>query len=170
VPIFQRATNGSQNSPKYLARQAFFAFHDTLRGFCAILRPLRGTLRGVGWRPPGRRGVGGRKPPPLKGSNHARFLAKDEGRRIHLRGIGAAGIFRFTRHPPRILFDFASFKRHPPRGRLETPRAEGGRGEETSPLSLSVLTRPTKGRRILMISEVLLAAILHTFVCRFSNP
>ena len=30
----------------------------------------------------GRRGVGGRKPPPLKGSKHARFLAKDEGRRI----------------------------------------------------------------------------------------
>jgi hypothetical protein len=30
----------------------------------------------------GRRGVGGRKPPPSKWSKHARFLAKDEGRRI----------------------------------------------------------------------------------------
>ena len=49
----------------YLAWQAFFALLDTLRGFCAILRPLRGTLREVGWRPPGRRGVGGRKPPPF---------------------------------------------------------------------------------------------------------
>ena len=34
------------------------------------------------WGVQGRRGVGGRKPPPLKGSKHARFLAKDEGRRI----------------------------------------------------------------------------------------
>ena len=65
VPIFQRATSGSQNSPAVLAPQAFFALLDTLRGFCAILRPLNDTLRGVKNRPPGRRGVGGRKPPPL---------------------------------------------------------------------------------------------------------
>ena len=45
-----------------------------------------------------------------------------------------AAFFRFTRHPPRILYDLASFKRHPPRGQKQTPRAEGGRGEETSPL------------------------------------
>ena len=49
----------------HLAWQDFFASLDSLRGYCAILRPLRGTLREVGWRPPGRRGVRGGKPPPF---------------------------------------------------------------------------------------------------------
>ena len=44
-------------------------------GYC-----LKGSVKNEGVQ--GRRGVGGRKPPPLKWSKHARFLAKDEGRRI----------------------------------------------------------------------------------------
>ena len=60
---FQRATSGSQNSPEGTTGAAgIFRFTRHPPRTSCDLAYSRGTLRGVGWRPPGRRGVGGKKP------------------------------------------------------------------------------------------------------------